>query len=48
MPVTRGCVQLAEGRSGCDRTPEKRKVGGSIPPLTTTLGIISQPSHLRR
>jgi len=35
MPVSRGCAVLKKGRSGRDRTPEKRKVGGLIPPLTT-------------
>jgi len=30
-----------------DRTPEKRKVGGSTPPLTTRFRSICQPSHLR-
>jgi hypothetical protein len=28
--------------------PEKRKDGGSTPPLTTSSEMISQPSHLRR
>jgi acetyl esterase/lipase len=36
MPVNRVYVQLAEDRSGCDRTPERRKVGSSILPLTTS------------
>jgi hypothetical protein len=30
------------------RLPEKRKVGSSTLPLTTTSWVISQPSHLRR
>jgi serine/threonine-protein kinase RsbW len=35
MPVSRACILLDEDREGGERTPEKRKVGGSTPPLTT-------------
>ena len=34
--------------SGRDRAPEKRKVGGSTPPLTTTSQRIRWPSHLQK
>jgi hypothetical protein len=33
---------------GPEHSPEKRKVGSSTLPLTTTSWVISQPSHLRR
>ena len=32
---------------GPAKPPEKRKVGGSTPPLTTSSRSIGQPSHLR-
>jgi hypothetical protein len=32
---------------GPGNSPQKRKVGGSPPPLTTRFRSISQPSHLR-
>src|ERR1017187_282680 len=35
------------GLSG-DRTPEKRKVGGSTPPLTTTTDLQKTVLHLRK
>src|SRR5215472_14133330 len=46
MPVTRDGARFEEVRSGLDRTPEKRKAGGSIPPLTTRLLRLQYPSDL--
>jgi len=37
----------AEGQKNMDNTSEKRKVGGSTPPLTTRSSSNREPSHLR-